>query len=87
MICRRRRGITVICTPIMAAAVRPSQTFCIRMKSKAVRACVPNWAGTTMASPMNDPMGSTSSRMIVAVSEDFTSLCASEVKRSINAKS
>ena len=61
--------------------------FCIRMKVSEVAACVPRKTGTTTASPMKVPIGSTSSRMMVAVSDAFTSRCARGVKRSISEKS
>ena len=51
------------------------------MKKSAVRACMPRKTGVMKASPMNPPIGSTSSLMIVAVSDDLTVRSASGVNR------
>ena len=46
--------------------------FCTMMKMSAVMACMPRKTGVMKASPMKPPIGSTSSLMIVAVSDDLT---------------
>ena len=62
--------------------MRPSQTFCTMMKNRAVSACMPRKTGVMNASPMKPPIGSTSSLMMVAVSDDLTVRKASGVNRS-----
>ena len=57
------------------------------MKISAVAAWVPRNRGRTNASPMKPPIGSTSSLMMVAVSEALTVRRASGVKRMISEKS
>src|SRR5437870_2783203 len=71
---RRRRifGMMTPWMPTMKAARMPSQKFCRMMKNSAVAACRPRKAGWTKASPMKPPKGSTSSLIIVAISEAFT---------------
>ena len=78
---RRIRGMIVNWMPITEAAIRPSQMFCTMMNAKAVRPACRGRPGVMKASPMKPPIGSTSSLMIVAVSDDLTVRSASGVNR------
>ena len=80
---RRSRGMMTNCAPMTTTVMAPSHMFCTTMNRRAVSAWKPRNTGVMKASPMNPPIGSTSSLMIVAVSDDLTVRRASGVNRSM----